>query len=107
MNNTIPMTDDLKKIKFSIRAIFIFETLMDKVFDLKTTSDFYAYFYSCLLAGKEYQKTFEQFIDDCDNNPDALNWFLDEFTKKNRIDNQFQKNVENDEEPKKKSKSVK
>jgi len=88
---------NLDKIKFSIRSIFIFEQLMDKTFELKTTTDFYMYYYSCLIAGKEYTKTFDEFIQDMDDNPDALHWFLDEFGKKNTFDNQFNKSSENDD----------
>jgi hypothetical protein len=86
------MDSNLQKIKFSIRSIFIFEQLTDKAFEIKTTSDIYTYYYSCLLAGKEYNKTFDEFIDDCDDNVDAIKWFLSEFSKKNKIDEQFADN---------------
>ena len=95
------MDEKLSKIKISIRSIFIFEQLMDKPFELKTTTDFYVYYYSCLLAGKEYQKTFDDFIDDCDNNPEALNWFIDEFVKKNKVNEQFNTDNSNDDIKKK------
>ena len=95
------MDEKLSKIKFSIRSIFIFEQLMDKLFELKTTTDFYVYYYSCLLAGKEYQKTFDDFINDCDNNPEALNWFIDEFVKKNKVNEQFNTDNSNDDIKKK------
>lgn len=85
------MLEGLKKIKFSVRSLFIFEQLMDKVFELKTTSDLYAYYYACLLAGKQYKKTFDEFIDDCDKNEDCITWFVAELEKHNKIAGQFDK----------------
>jgi len=98
------MKEELKQIKFSIRSIFIFEQLMDKIFELKTTSDFYAYYYACLLAGKEYNKTFDEFIEDCDENTECLVWFLGELDKNNKMSNQFNKNDDNLSKKKSKSK---
>jgi hypothetical protein len=97
------MDDKLKNIKFSIRAIFIFEQLMDKIFELKTLSDFYSYYYSCLLAGKQYEETFETFINDLDKaeNTGALNWFIEELKKHSEVENQFETKDENDELKKK------
>jgi hypothetical protein len=69
--------------------MFIFEELLNKSFELKTMMDFYVYYYSCLLAGKEYDKTFDEFIEDCDNDPDAINWFISELTSSNKIKEQF------------------
>lgn len=83
------MSEELKKIKFSVRSLFIFEQLMDKVFELKNTSDLYAYYYSCLLAGKAYEKTFEEFLDEVDANPESIVWFIDELEKNNKLSNQF------------------
>jgi hypothetical protein len=97
------MNGKLKNIKFSIRAIFIFEQLMDKTFELKSISDFYSYYYCCLLANKEYNETFETFINELDEveNKDALKWFIDELTKHNEVVNQFKVDDGNDELKKK------
>jgi hypothetical protein len=55
------------KVKYSIRSLFIFEQLTGKTFSLDTLIDQYIFFYSMILANNsECTLTYDQFIDECD-----------------------------------------
>ena len=65
----ITIQDKTYKIKYSIRALFIFEQLTGKSFSLDSLMNQYVFFYSMLLANNpECTLTFDQFIDECDEN---------------------------------------
>ena len=76
--------------KYSLRALFIFEHLAGKSFELKTLMDVYLFYYSMLLAGSaDCDLAFDAFIDACDADrtlPEAFNRYMDSATK---IDGQF------------------
>lgn len=58
------------KVKYSIRAMFIFEKLTGKLFKLESMMDFYIFYYSMILAGNtDCSLLFDEFIDECDLNP--------------------------------------
>ena len=62
--NTITINNTEYKVKYTIRALFIFEQITGKAFEIKTLLDNYIFFYSMILA----------------NNPDnILDWnvFID------------------------------
>ena len=55
------------KVKYSIRSLFIFEQIKGKTFTLESLLDQYIFFYSMILANNpECTLTFDQFIDECD-----------------------------------------
>ena len=63
----ITIQDKTYKIKYSIRALFIFEQLTGKSFSLDSLMNQHVFFYSMLLANNpECTLTFDQFIDECD-----------------------------------------
>ena len=63
----ITIQDKTYKIKYSIRALFIFEQLTGKSFSLDSLMNQYVFFYSMLLANNsECTLTFDKFIDKCD-----------------------------------------
>ena len=54
-------------LKYSNRAIMIFESLTDKPFNIASITDQYIFFYSVLLANnKNFELTFNEFIDKLD-----------------------------------------
>jgi len=61
--------------------MFIFEHITGRPFEIKTSMDMYIYYYSCLLAGKEYVKTFDEFIDECDSDENYMKWFVERWTE--------------------------
>ncbi len=69
----ITIQDKTYKIKYSIRALFIFEQLTGKSFSLDSLMNQYVFYYSMILANNpECTLTFESFIDSCDENPTIM-----------------------------------
>lgn len=64
--------------------MFIWESITGRPFEIKNTSDIYIYYYSCLLAGKIYNKTFDEFIDECDEDDNHIKWFISELAEHNK-----------------------
>ena len=63
----ITIKEQTYKVKYSIRSLFIFEELTGKTFTLESLLDQYIFFYSMILANNpECTLTFDQFIDECD-----------------------------------------
>ena len=61
------------KIKYTIRALFIFEQITGKPFKMETTLDSYIFFYSMILANnKENPLDWDTFLDALDENPQLL-----------------------------------
>lgn len=92
--------EDMKKIKikgknynlrYSIRALFIWEQITGKPFKLETLLDNYVFFYSIILANnsdKENIISWDEFIDELDKNPllfTALNEAIEDKQEKDKI----------------------
>lgn len=70
------------KLKYTNRSMMIFEAITDKVFQLENMTDQYIFFYSTLLANNpDLQITFDEFIEELDNDAEAFPHFTDWFTK--------------------------
>lgn len=66
----ITIKDQTYKLKYSIRAMFVFEKLTGKIFNLENLMDWYIFYYSMILANNlECTLLFDDFIDECDSNP--------------------------------------
>lgn len=60
-------------IKYTLRALFIFEQITGKSFKLESLLDNYLLFYSMLLAcNKDNVLTWDEFIDALDNDPTIM-----------------------------------
>jgi hypothetical protein len=58
------------KVKYTIRALFIFEQITGKAFEIKTLLDNYIFFYSMILANNpENILDWNEFIDALDSDP--------------------------------------
>ena len=82
--NTITINNTEYKVKYTIRALFIFEQITGKAFEIKTLLDNYIFFYSMILA----------------NNPDnILDWnvFIDALDSDPSISQQLNQLVENEQ----------
>jgi hypothetical protein len=78
-------------IKYSIRAMFVFEKLVGKLFKLESLMDWYVFYYSMILAGNpECTLQFDDFIDECDLNPalaiDIQNYLNAQFQKQGQLE---------------------
>lgn len=70
----IKVKDKEYKLKYSIRALFLFERITGRSFELDSFSDQMTFFYCLILASNpDMDLTFEQFIDAIDNNEIDLN----------------------------------
>lgn len=67
---TIKIQDKEYKIKYSIRALFIFEAITKKPFKLETLLDNYVFLYAMLLASNgDNIIEWDAFLDELDSNP--------------------------------------
>lgn len=81
------------KVKYTIRALFIFEQIAGKPFEVKSLLDQYLFFYSMILANNsENPLSWDDFIDAIDNDktlPEQLNRIVSDYQEK---DNLFEDN---------------
>lgn len=76
------------KLKYTLRALFIFEQITGKVFKLETLTDEYIFFYSMLLANNpDMELSFESLIDAIDEDINIMiqfqNYMKSELEKQN------------------------
>lgn len=78
------------KVKYTIRALFIFEQITGKAFSVKTLLDNYLFFYSMLLANNEDVLGWEEFLDALDNDPTLLEQLQNVTLEANAKDDLFE-----------------
>lgn len=87
-------------IKYSLRALFIFEQITNRPFEIKTLLDNYIFFYSMILASnKEDILDWDKFIDALDNNPSLINEMNEIVIEQQKVDKLI--NPDNSKEEKK------
>lgn len=60
-------------VKYTIRALFIFEQITNRPFKITTLLDNYLFFYSMILANNADTLTWDEFIDALDNDKQLVN----------------------------------
>lgn len=66
------------ELKYSIRAMMMYENITDKSFNPVNVTDVLTFFYCIVVASsKDYSLTFDDFIDMIDENPQ----YITDFTK--------------------------
>lgn len=76
------------KIKYTLRALFIFEQITKKPFEMKSLLDNYVFFYSIILANNEDILEWNEFIDALDSDPtifQQINEAINQSTKVEEI----------------------
>lgn len=77
------------KVKYTIRALFIFEQITGKPFEIKTLLDNYIFFYSMILANNpDNVLDWEEFLDALDGDKELmvqLTKLVDDYQKKDSI----------------------
>ena len=78
------------QLKYSFRALMIYENITHKSFNPKTITDMIVFFYSIILASnKGCELMFEDFMDWIDDNPESVNdfstWLTQIFTQQQEI----------------------
>ena len=90
MNITIK--DKEYKVKYTIRAMFIFEKMANKIFKIESLLDWYIFYYSMILANNpDCELLFDDFIDECDSNPTLIVNMQEYLYKEMEINNQLKK----------------
>lgn len=71
--NTIKINGTDCKVKQTVRALFLWEQIAGRSFEVKTTLDNYLYYYCLILANNpDTSLTWDEFIDAIDNDPAIL-----------------------------------
>ncbi len=100
--NKIEINGKQYNIKYTIRALFIFEQISGKSFKLESLLDNYLLFYSMILAcNKDNVLTWDEFIDAVDNDPQLLVKLNEAVEAQQKQDAIF--NHDEDKDPQKKS----
>lgn len=88
-------------IKYTIRALFIFEQITGKPFKIETLLDNYIFFYSMILANNQDKVIqWDDFIDALDNDPNLfgkINAAVEQQQKKDEIFNKEDEGSDNQE----------
>lgn len=100
----ITLNNKVYKVKYTIRALFIFEQITGKSFKLETLLDNYVFYYSIILANNpDNIIDWDEFIDALDNDPKKLEEFGKVLSDEEKKDKLFEV-VEEGEDNKKKVK---
>ena len=78
--NTVTINNKEYKLKYSVRAMMLFEAANGggKLFSLDTLSDQYLFLYCCILAGnKDTDLTFDKLLDSLDEDPSIFTVYTD------------------------------
>lgn len=78
------------ELKYTIRALFIFEKIANKTFTTTSITDMYLLFYSLIIANEpSIELTFDELIDICDNDitlfTEFTTWLTKEFEKQSQF----------------------
>lgn len=76
------------ELKYSIRAMMMYENITESSFNPKNLTDILTFFYCVVVSSmKDYNYSFEQFIDELDNDPSKLeeltNWMNSNISNQN------------------------
>lgn len=89
------------EVKNTIRAMFIFEKIANKPFKIETLLDWYIFYYSMILANNpDCTLLFDEFINECDNDPSLTMNIQDYLSSQMAVSNQLAKEATEDEKKK-------
>ena len=92
--NTIRIKDKEYNLKFSLRGFILFEQIRNKPFEIKDITDSVTLAYSFLISSnKGLEMSFDEFIDDIDDDPAILTDILKAFANHEK----FEAGLENKE----------
>ena len=85
--NTITINGREYKVKYTIRALFIWEQIMKRPFKVETMLDTYALFYSIVLANNsENPLDWNEFLDALDNDPSLFHQLNDKVNESTKVE---------------------
>lgn len=99
----IKIEDREVELRYSFRALMLYENIQKKSFAPETTTDVLVFMFCCILgSAKDIHLDFNTFLDMLDENPNLViefsNWLTDEINKTNTL------SPEDDDDEKKKVK---
>lgn len=95
----IQIKDKDIELKYSFRAMMVFEEITGNSFSFSGMKDLIVYFYSTVIASdKDLDLDFEQFMDWLDDNPDELNNFTEWVISHNKKNAYIRQNQPSDVE---------
>ena len=97
---TINIKGENYNIKYTIRALFIFEQITGKPFKVENMLDNYIFFYSMILANnrdKDNIITWDDFLDALDENPLLFTQMSEAVEQEQKKDDIFHKEEVNDD----------
>lgn len=81
------------ELKYSIRAMIMYENMTEKSFAPESLTDIITFMYCVVVSSaKDYSIKFDEFIDYLDENPKIINDFGDWITENTNSNNNFSKN---------------
>lgn len=90
------------EVKYTIRAIFLYEAITKKPFEIKTLTDSYVFFYSMLLANNpDNIIDWDEFINELDRNPKLLEELNAILTQQQNLDKMYNEDDGEDNSEKK------
>lgn len=90
------------KVRYTIRALFIFEQITGKPFEIKTLLDNYVFLYSMILANNDVNPImWDEFIDALDNDKDLIDTLNKIVTDYQAKDNLFAEDESKEDKTKK------
>lgn len=95
---TITIRNKEYKIKYTIRALFIYEQITGHSFEAKSLMDNYVFFYSMIVANNmdDFLK-WDDFLDALDEDPSLIEKFVDVTDETTTKNNMLIEEVANDE----------
>lgn len=93
-------------IKYTIRALFIFEQITGKSFKIESLLDNYIFFYSMILANNQDKSdilSWDDFLDALDNDPNLFGKINDAVEKQQKKDEIFNQEEDNSNDSEKKN----
>lgn len=86
----ITIKDKIYKLKYTLRALFIYEQITGKVFEMKTITDEYLFFYCLLLANNpDTSLSFDELIDSMDEDMNLMLQYREFLNKEMQKQQQF------------------
>ena len=88
-------------LKANLRAMFAFEQITGKAFNLSTLTDVYIYFYCVVIVNNDLDLTFEEFVAILEDDESLFLEFKEYLTNRQKIDEQFAEDKAEDDGKKK------
>lgn len=90
MRRTVKIHDRELEMRFTLRSLFIYETLAGKPYEGKLLQDAYILCYATLLAYNPdtFSMSFSEFIEECDGNPEIFGTFLELMEDRRKLKDQ-------------------